>query len=148
MSQRLLDTSLVDEVQSSDPLWDEDRVLELEQKVRELESRIDLVKRDAVVIVLNLLAKSMKHVASGEFDLDDLPSSDASPSKWDAIKKRLQPRLAEAIDVLLLQGSMRRTQLSAALKMDYSNCNKNVIAILLRQGLVKDSGGMLLLKEL
>src|SRR2546430_5925772 len=37
--------------------------------------------------------------------------------KWEAIKQRLAPRLREAVDILLLQGPMRRTQLAAALKM-------------------------------
>jgi hypothetical protein len=43
---------------------------------------------------------------------------------------------------------MRRTQLASAMKMDYSNCAKNVIAVLIRQGLIVERGGMLSLKEL
>ena len=74
-------------------------------------------------------------------------STDSS-DKWNAIKSRMAPRMKEAIDVLLLQGSMKRTQLAAALKMDYSNCNKNVIQILLRQGWMVDNNGNLSLKQL
>lgn len=69
-------------------------------------------------------------------------------NKWDSIKTRMAPRMKEAVDVLLLQGSMKRTQLAAALKMDYSNCNKNVIQILLRQGWMVDNNGDLSLKVL
>lgn len=72
----------------------------------------------------------------------------AGNGKWEAIKARLAPRLREAIDILLVQKSMKRTQLAAALRMDYSNCNKNVIGVLLRQGLLVDNGRDLSLKEL
>lgn len=71
-----------------------------------------------------------------------------SSDKWTAIKTRMAPRMREAVDVLLLQGSMKRTQLAAALKMDYSNCTKNVIQILIRQGWVIDNSGNLSLKPL
>jgi hypothetical protein len=148
-SPRLLD--------SGDPQYSElpdhvellSRVRELERRLEMLESRLDLVKRDAVVILLNLLVKSMKQIASGEFDIDDLSSaSETQSSKWDAIKKKLPPRHAEAIDILMLQGSMRRKQLAAALKMDYSNCSSNLIGPLLRQGWFVDNGGSLSLKDL
>lgn len=71
-----------------------------------------------------------------------------SADKWASIKQRMAPRMRDAVDVLLLQGSMKRTQLAAALKMDYSNCNKNVIQILLRQGWMVDNNGNLSLKVL
>ena len=74
-------------------------------------------------------------------------SSDGA-DKWNAIKQRLAPRQREAIEILLLQGSMKRTQLAAAMKMDYSNCTKNVVGILLRQGWLIDNGGNLSLKQL
>jgi hypothetical protein len=48
----------------------------------------------------------------------------------------------------MLQGRMRRTQIASALKMDYSNCSKNVIGILVRQGWVVENGGDLSLKQL
>jgi len=68
--------------------------------------------------------------------------------KWTTIKSRLAPRLREAVDVLLLQGSMKRTQLAAALKMDYSNCTKNVVQVLKSQGWLVESNGNLSLKQL
>lgn len=93
----------------------------------------------------------------GEID-SVLPVDESAPTnqaaghgregKWDAIKQRMAPRLREAVDILLLQGSMKRTQLAAALKMDYSNCTKNVVGIMLRQGWLVDNGGNLSLKEL
>ena len=71
-----------------------------------------------------------------------------SSKKWDAIKVRLAPRLREAVDVLLLQGSMKRTQLAAALKMDYSNCTKNVVQVLKSQGWLVENNGNLSLRVL
>ena len=72
----------------------------------------------------------------------------AGNGKWGAIKSRLAPRLRDAIDILLVQKAMKRTQIASALRMDYSNCTKNVIGPLLRQGLLVESGGQLSLKEL
>jgi hypothetical protein len=69
-------------------------------------------------------------------------------AKWEAVKRQMAPRLAQAIDLLMLQGRMRRTQIASALKMDYSNCSKNVIGILVRQGWVVENGGDLSLKQL
>jgi hypothetical protein len=71
-----------------------------------------------------------------------------SADKWTAIKQRMAPRLREAIDLLLLQGSMKRTQIASALKMDYSNCTKNVIGVLKAQGWLVESNGQLSLKVL
>lgn len=71
-----------------------------------------------------------------------------SSSKWDMIKQRLQPRLASAIDVLLVQSPMSTAQLAAAMRMDRSNCGKNVVAVLLRQGLIVRNGHNLSLKQL
>jgi len=71
-----------------------------------------------------------------------------STDKWTAIKARMAPRLREAIEVLLLQGSMKRTQIASALNMDYSNCTKNVIGVLKAQGWIVENGGNLSLKVL
>lgn len=71
-----------------------------------------------------------------------------STSKWDSIKSRMPPRHAQAVDVLLLQGSMKRTQIASALKMDYANCAKNVITVLKAQGWLVENNGNLSLKVL
>jgi hypothetical protein len=68
--------------------------------------------------------------------------------KWAAIKARMAPRLREAIDVLLLQGNMKRTQLAAALHLGYVNCTNNVVAPLKQQGWIVENGGNLSLKKL
>lgn len=121
----------------------------LESRIADLEAGRAQVKRDAVVTVLNLLAQSLRHVASGTMDIPDpVIAIDVAGSKWEAIKKRLPPRQAEAIDVFLAQGPLKRTQLAAAMRMDYSNCTKNVIAVLVRQGLLIERGGQLSLKEI
>ena len=69
-------------------------------------------------------------------------------AKWEPVKRQMPPRLAQAIDLLMLQGRMKRTQIASALKMDYSNCTKNVSGVLIRQGWVVENGGELSLKQL
>lgn len=71
-----------------------------------------------------------------------------SSNKWDAIKQRLAPRLREAVELLQLQGQMKRTQIASALKMDYSNCTKNVIGVLKAQGWLIEANGHISLKQL
>lgn len=126
----------------------EQRIDALESRISELEGAQHQVKRDAVVALLNLLGQALRQVASGKIDLETLETPSAGPSKWEAIKKRLPPRQAEAIDIFLAQGSLRRTELAAAMKMNYTNCATNVIAVLVRQGLLLDRGGQLQLKDL
>lgn len=126
----------------------EQRIDALESRIAELEGAQHQVKRDAVVALLNLLGQALRQVASGKIDLETLETPSAGPSKWEAIKKRLPPRQAEAIDIFLAQGSLRRTELAAAMKMNYTNCATNVIAVLVRQGLLLDRGGQLQLKDL
>lgn len=87
----------------------------------------------------------------GELDavgVDEAAPSQGNNPKWEAIKQRMAPRMRETIDLLLLQGAMQRAQIAAALRMDYSNCTKNVIGILMRQGWLVESGGKIALKEL
>lgn len=85
-------------------------------------------------------------------DMDEIGGEEAGGSgpaaKWDAIKSKMPPRHRECIDLLLLQGKMRRTQIASALKMDYSNCTKNVIRALLRAGWLVANGNELMLKQL
>lgn len=69
-------------------------------------------------------------------------------SKWAAIKQRLAPRLQDAIDIFLSQGTMTSSALAAALKTSNSNCSTNVVGPLLRQGLLVRNGRELQLKSL
>lgn len=146
MSQPLLDG----EVEYVEPIRLDahgERLTYLEDRVASLESQLKQVKRDAVVTLLQMLSDSMRHIASGKMDIPAMAAT-RDDNKWDAVKQRMPQRHREAIDVLLLSGSLKRTQLAAALKMDYANCAKNVIAILIRQGWLIDSGGNLSLKQL
>lgn len=72
----------------------------------------------------------------------------AANSKWDAIKQRNPGRIAEAIDTLLVHGAMSVSQLAAAMRMDRSNCSRNVAGKLMRMGLVVRNGNALSLKTL
>ena len=126
-----------------------ERLDELEGRIEKLEADRPSIQREAVVIVLKLLTESLRHVVSGKMDLPNVSLSPSSGNeRWEAIKSRLAPRLREAVDILILQGPMRRTQLAAALKMDYSNCSKNVVGVLLRQGIAIENGGHVTLKTL
>lgn len=133
---------------------------QLNEKARELEATraelADVRRENAKALagirrVLDPLYKALC-VLYGEMEpIGGISVADApqdNREKWDYIKRNLPPRLQQAIDLLLLQGSMKRTQIAAALKMDYSNCTKNVIGLLVRQGWVVDHGGSLSLKEL
>ena len=131
-----------EEVSQADPL--EARIARLEDKVAEMRQS---VQREAVILLLNVLSQAMRDIAAKKYALDG-PIVATDNGKWEAVKSRLAPRLRECIDLLLIQKHMKRTQIAAALKMDYSNCTKNVIAALLRQGLLEDNGGELSLKEL
>ncbi len=141
----------------------DERIRELEEEVANLEGDLEVARAEArratqqatravakLRQILSPLYSGLKELF-GELDAvggDDAPASQGDGQKWDVIKAKLAPRMREAIDLLLLQKSMKRTQLAAALRMDYSNCNKNVIGILIRQGWVIDGHNGLTLKEL
>lgn len=126
---------------------DREELGELRMRIDTLESELKHVKREAVIALLTLLGAALKDIAAGKYEIAETPQS-SDGHKWEGIKQRLQPRMRDAIDVLLLQGTMKRTQLAAALQMDYSNCTKNVIGVLIRQGWIVDNNGDLSLKKL
>jgi hypothetical protein len=127
-------------------------VAALHDRIDVLERKLSEVKRDAVIAVLNLLARSLKHVASGEFDLDEMAVAAAAPStsngKWEFWKKRYPGRIAETIDLLLIQGEMNQSQLCSALKCDSRTLSAKVIYPLNKAGLLIKNGGMFSLKRL
>jgi hypothetical protein len=76
------------------------------------------------------------------------PANGTQSSRWDAIKRGLPPRLAQAVDIVLLHGSMNNSQLAAAMKMDRTNCSNNVTSKLKSMGLFIKNGNIYSLKEL
>lgn len=68
-------------------------------------------------------------------------------SKWDFWKRRYPGRIAEAIDILMLQ-PMNTKQLSHALKCDPRTLTSKVIYPMNQSGLLNKSGGMFSLKQL
>jgi outer membrane murein-binding lipoprotein Lpp len=129
---------------------------QLRQTNLEIESELRRVKSENARAISALRAQlsPLFQALRAVFGQMDSISTDAAPeaapknAKWDVIKQRLTPRLREAIDILQVQSRMTRTQLAAAMRMDRSNCTKNVVAILLRQGLAVDDGQGISLKEL
>jgi hypothetical protein len=110
-----------------------------------LRARVDEMQEELGMIKSILLRQYGAFKAS--FGDQAIMTAD-SADKWSAIKARLAPRLREAVEMLQLQGSMKRTQIAAALKMDYSNCTKNVIGVLKAQGWLVENNGNLSLKVL
>jgi len=143
MNKPLLLNGEYEELPEPDPL--EERIARLETKVAELRQSI---QRDSVVLLLNILHQAMRDIAAGKYGIDSTATPTNDGDKWGTVKSRLAPRLRECVDLLLVQRRMKRTQIAAALKLDYSNCTKNVIGALLRQGLLEDNNGELSLKEL
>jgi hypothetical protein len=143
MQNPLLLEGQYEDIPEVDPL--QERIARLENKVAEMRQSI---QREAVLLLLNVLNQAMRDVAAGKYSIDAAPITDGGSGKWEVIKSRLAPRLRECVDLLLIQKRMKRTQIAAALKMDYSNCTKNVIGALLRQGLLQDSNGEISLKEI
>lgn len=135
MSQPLLSSG---EVEYIDEVPEPDQTEILRAEVAELREEVNILKS------IMLRQYGAYRQAFGEQTMTTSDSSD----KWNSIKQRLAPRMRDAVDILLLQGSMKRTQLASALRMDYSNCNKNVIGLLIRQGWMIDNGGNLSLKQL
>ena len=130
-----------------------ERVDGLESDVNLLRQQLEHSQKENYKIIARLLSplyKSLKPIFGEIEEVSDSPSAGSAPAKgvWDDIKQRLAPRLREAVDILILQKTMKRTQLASALRMHYSNCNKNVIGPLLRQGWLVDNGGNLSLKQL
>lgn len=71
-----------------------------------------------------------------------------SSSKWDFWKKRYPGRIAETIDLLLVQKAMNSKQLCHALRCDPRTLAKSVIYHLNSAGLINKNGGQFSLKEL
>jgi hypothetical protein len=125
--------------------------------VRHLERLLEEEKRRSVNAVgklrtqltplynaLQQLFGDMDAIGGGE-----APAAAAGASgKWVAIKSKMPQRHRECIDLLAIAGKMRRGQIAAAMKMDKSNCSKNVIGILLRQGFLVDNNGEIELRQI
>lgn len=131
----------------------EARVAELESDVASLRVQLRSVGQDTSKVIYRLLSPLYKALQPifGELEDAGVVNTASTPNKsaaWESVKQRLQPRHREVIDVLLLQGQMARRQISSAIKMDYTNCNKNIIGPLLRQGWLVEVGGKIALKEL
>jgi hypothetical protein len=105
-------------------------------------------------------ARELRHVLSplyrglqkifGELDEAGIDGNGAAPatSRWELIKQRNPGRIAQAIDVLLLHGTMNTSQLAAAMRMDRSNCGTNVVQKLKSMGLIVKNGNEFSLREL
>jgi hypothetical protein len=121
-------------------------ITEKDEEIRKLRKQVNVIE-DGVRQLRGLLNPFHQFLMNvfGEMDAigitegatvraETAPSRDES--KWDAIKRRQSPRLAEAIDVLLAHGTMNMSQLAAALHIGKPNCSANVLPKLRAQGLI------------
>jgi hypothetical protein len=117
----------------------------LETRVAELEANQGQVKRDAVLALLNLLAQSLRHVASGQMDIaESVPPQASAPQfdpQWQAWKQKLGGNTAPAkvIDALLTHGPLNRTQLRSAAELGWSTLDA-ATARLKNLSLIEKSG--------
>lgn len=137
----------------------EDRIDSVERDMKRLQLQMSALSQESLRTIARLLSplyKSLKPIF-GELEAVGVeyigmeaavPASTGKQSQWESVKQRLKPREREVIDVLLLQGQMGRTQIAAAIKMDYTHCRKTVIAPLISQGWLVESGGKIALKNL
>lgn len=100
--------------------------------------------------VLNPLYRALQKIYGeiGAIGIDATPVSTEQNPKWDFWKKRYPGRIADTIDLLLIQKSMNSSQLTAALKCDPRTLAKSVIYPLTQAGLLVKNGNMFSLKEL
>jgi hypothetical protein len=124
----------------------------LEDACRRAESRVAQASHGAAELrhVLSPLYRALQKIF-GELDEAGIGDSNASVSggsKWDAIKSRNPGRIAQAIDTLLLHGTMNTSQLAAAMKMDRSNCSNNVVTKMKSMGLIVKNGNEFSLRSL
>jgi hypothetical protein len=130
-----------------DPLAEETlgRMRDLEKRVAELEHDRPQIERDAVMKLLNLLAHALRHVASGQMDMSEVPTSSvAAPQfdpRWEAWKQKLGAGTAPArvIDAILNHGPLSRTQLRAAGELGWSTLDA-ATARLKNLGLIEKVG--------
>jgi hypothetical protein len=128
------------------------------EEIRELRDEIIKLRSDnsraiaALRKTLTPLHRSLQQLF-GEMDAIDggntqaASASGSDNSKWDFWKRRYPGRIAEAIDILMLQ-PMNTKQLSHALKCDPRTLTSKVIYPMNQSGLLNKSGGVFSLKQL
>ena len=123
------------------------RIEKLEDRIADLEQDRPQIRRDAVVAVLNLLTQSLRHVASGQIDIDTPVQQAASVGapqfdpKWEAWKQKLGAGTAPSrvIEAILTHGPLSRTQLRAAGELGWSTMDA-ATARLKNLGLIEKVG--------
>jgi hypothetical protein len=126
-----------------------------DEEIHSLRAEVNRLRNDISIEplrqVLTPLYRSMQRLF-GEMDKIDgggtqATNTNGDNSKWDFWKRRYPGRIAEAIDILMLQ-PMNTKQLSHALKCDPRTLTSKVIYPMNQSGLLNKSGGMFSLKQL
>lgn len=138
----LLETRLVEEPDSREL---ERRVTRLEAEIANLKQSAMKAAQEGVEIMLRRMFAPLHKATSvmvGEITTDETLQSSG---KWDAIKQRVGPKLAEVIDLLLIQGAMTTTQIANATRCSGEAARQRMDK-LRGQGLVEKNGGHFSLK--
>lgn len=135
-SRPLLETTLVEESDTRDL---ERRVKRLETEIANLKQGAMDAARQGVEVMLRRMFGPLHRATSvlvGDADVEEVSQSDG---KWEVIKQRLGPKLAEVIDLLLVQGPMTTSQIASATRSSGEAARQRMDK-LRGQGLVEKNG--------
>lgn len=131
-------------------LYDRNRQLnDVEARLRESEMRCKAVEAGVLELRATLapLYNALRQVF-GEIDEMNIGETSASSSPvWDSWKQKLGGKSAEAIDVLMMHGTLNAEQLRFHLRVA-NRTVYNIIGLLNKAGIIHKDGGKISLKDL
>jgi len=136
MSQPLLETTLVEETSTRDL---ERRVERLESEVNRLKQSVMEAAQKGVEIILRRMFAPLHKATSVMVGETTVEESAQSSGKWEVIKQRIGPKLAEVIDLLLIQGPMTVSQIASATRCSGEAARQRMDK-LRSQGLIEKNG--------
>lgn len=142
-SRPLLETTLVEEPSTRDL---ERRIKSLEDEVANLRQSVTRAAQEGVKVMLRQMFAPLHNATSvlvGEAKVTE--SAQQTNGKWEAIKQRVGPKLAEVIDLLMVQGPMTVSQIAAATRCSGEAARQRMDK-LRGQGLVEKNGAHFNLK--
>jgi hypothetical protein len=124
----------------------EDQLRDARSQVLALEAKLEHVRKR--MSPLYELYQSLQAVFDKSGVIVPTGTGTDTITKWEFWKKRYPGRVAEVIDLLLIQREMNGSQLCSALKCDPRTLSAKVIYPLNKAGLINKNGGRYSLKEI
>lgn len=125
---------------------EEATLAEIERRLKRLESEVSGIKQAAmeaaqqgVEIMLRRMFAPLHKATSVMVGETKSGGASDSEGKWEIIKQRIGPKLAEVIDLLLIQGPMSVSQIAAATRSSGEAARQRMDK-LRNQGLVDKNG--------